>query len=164
MSATLGAPGPSASQRSGLASSAARMERSLETWGRGLFQAVFDHGDHRDRFRDLMAVAAPEPRLLTVASSDSDLLRLPWELIADLKGALSQQGVTVRRQLETSHAARAFAPGRPVRVLLVVSRPDDAGFIDPRHSSRALLDALAPLAAQVQVDFCRPPTLDRMTR
>ncbi len=43
--------------------------------------------------------------------------------------------------------ARQFA--LPARILMVVSRPDDVGFIDPRSSAAPLLDA---------VKFLRPPT------
>src|SRR5262249_40073791 len=52
----------------------------------------------------------------------------------------------------------------PLRILLAVSRPDDTGFLDPRHTTRAMLDALAPLGDGVVVDFCRPATLDKLER
>ncbi len=137
-----------------------RVEQSLVQWGRDLYQAVFDHGDHRDLIRDLMQ--AETPRLLTIATTDGDLLRLPWELMADERGALTRRGVTIRRQLETVKQNLTYAVGSPLRVLLVVSRPDDAGFIDPRHSTRAMLDALTALQDNVTVEFCRPPTLARL--
>ena len=50
----------------------------------------------------------------------------------------------------------------PLRILYIVSRPEDAGFIDPRVTSKALLAAIDPLGAAVKLDFCRPPTLQRM--
>ena len=53
-------------------------------------------------------------------------------------------------------------PSFPLRILYIVSRPADAGFIDPRLTAKALLDALDPLGGSVRVDFCRPPTLARM--
>lgn len=49
-----------------------------------------------------------------------------------------------------------------MRILYVVSRPKDAGFIDPRLTSRALLAAIDPLEGNVRLDFCRPPTAARM--
>ncbi|ETX00778.1 MAG: hypothetical protein ETSY1_09935, partial [Candidatus Entotheonella factor] len=134
-----------------------RIEQSLVRWGRDLYHAVFDHGDHRDLIRDL--IRAEMPRLLTIATSDGELLRLPWELMADERGALTRQDITIRRQLETVKQNLTYEAGSPLRVLLVVSRPDDAGFIDPRHSTRALLDALTALQDKVTVEFCRPPTL-----
>jgi hypothetical protein len=137
-----------------------RIEQSLIQWGRDLYKAIFDYGDHRDLIRDLMG--ATPPHLLTIATSNGDILRLPWELMADERGALTRRGVTIRRQLETVKQHLAYQVGSPLRVLLVVSRPDDAGFIDPRHSTRAVLEALQSLQDNVTVKFCRPPTLARL--
>src|SRR5262249_45910059 len=50
----------------------------------------------------------------------------------------------------------------PLRILYIVSRPADAGFIDPRFTTKSLFDALDPLGSSVRMDFCRPPTLARM--
>ena len=50
----------------------------------------------------------------------------------------------------------------PLRILYIVSRPEDAGFIDPRVTTKALFAALDPLGTNVKLDFCRPPTLARM--
>jgi hypothetical protein len=140
---------------------AARIERSLDDWGRKLFEAVFGGGDHRELFNAL--VDGDAPRLLTVGTKDLDVLRLPWELMADSRGPLTRRGVTIRRQLESARRPEVYDAGKlPLRILLAVSRPDDTGFLDPRHTTRAMLDALAPLGTGVVVDFCRPATLDRM--
>jgi hypothetical protein len=142
---------------------AERIERALGAWGRTLFDAVFGGGDHRELYAALLEGEAP--RLLTVGTKDLDVLRLPWELLADSRGPLSRRGVTLRRQLETARRPEAYPTGKlPLRILLAVSRPDDTGFLDPRHTTRAMLDALAPLGSGVVVDFCRPATLDRMER
>ncbi len=139
------------------------IEQSLAGWGRKLFAAVFDNADHRELFNAL--VDGPAPRLLTVGTKDLDVLRLPWELMADGRGPLTRRGVTLRRQLESARRPEAYDAGKlPLRILLAVSRPDDAGFLDPRHTTRAMLDALAPLGAGVVVDFCRPATLDKLER
>jgi hypothetical protein len=88
-----------------------RIEQSLIQWGRGLYQAVFNYGDHRDVIRDLMR--AEPPRLLTIATSNGDILRLPWELMADERGALTRRDVTIRRQLETMQQNLAYDVGSP---------------------------------------------------
>jgi CHAT domain len=142
---------------------AERIERSLGAWGRQLFDAVFGGGDHREMWTAL--VDGKPPRLLTVGTKDLDVLRLPWELMADSRGPLSRRGVTLRRQLETARKRETYDAGTlPLRILLAVSRPDDTGFLDPRHTTRAMLDALAPLGAGVVVDFCRPATLAELER
>lgn len=137
-----------------------RVEESLRQWGRTFFDALFKNGDNRELLNDMQAGSAP--RLLTLATDDIDILRQPWELMADSRGPLVRQGITIRRQLEIAKKPVDFQTALPLRILYVVSRPGDLGFIDPRLSSRSMLDALAPLGDDVCVDFCRPPTLPRL--
>ncbi|HEX7679252.1 MAG TPA: CHAT domain-containing protein, partial [Thermoanaerobaculia bacterium] len=137
-----------------------RVEEKLRYWGRSFYDALFKDGDNRELLNQMQADAAP--RLLTLATRDVDILRLPWELMADSRGPLVRQDITIRRQLETAKKAIDFQTTLPLRILYVVSRPGDLGFIDPRLSSRSMLDALAPLGEDVHVDFCRPPTLPRL--
>src|SRR5688500_1195347 len=81
-------------------------------------------------------------------------------MMRDRGGPLAFQGVTIRRQLKGSDRRRKLPASLPLRVLLIVSRPRDVGFIDPRNSLAPLLDALQGLpTGQVTLDFCDPPTL-----
>jgi hypothetical protein len=143
----------------GAVTRAERIEQNLVDWGRKLYEALFSVPDNRDFLRELLA--GPEPHELTIATRDAALLRLPWELMADDRGSLAQR-VSVRRQLEKPETTVPRPAQLPLRILYVVSRPADAGFIDPRMTAKALFDALDPLGAGVRVDFCRPPTLARM--
>ena len=143
----------------GAVTRAQRTERDLDRWGRQLHDALFTAKENRDLLNQLLA--APEPRELTIATRDPALLRLPWELMADDAGSLAQR-VSVRRQLERPEKSERRTVQLPLRILYIVSRPADAGFIDPRLSSKALFDALDPLGPNVRVDFCRPPTAARM--
>jgi tetratricopeptide (TPR) repeat protein len=138
---------------------AERVERQLQDWGRRLHDAVFGAPENSGLLEALLA--APEPRELTIATDQSALLRLPWELMRDDAGNLAQR-VAVRRQLETPESLVARDVELPLRMLYVVSRPGDAGFIDPRHTTRAVVAALDPLEGNVRLDFCRPPTLPQM--
>jgi hypothetical protein len=135
------------------------IEQQLHQWGRRLYDALFAAPDNRALLQQLLA--NPEPRLLTIATDQSALLRLPWELLADDAGSLAQR-VSVRRQLETPEKNEARPVALPLRMLYVVSRPSDAGFIDPRLTTKSLFGALDPLGASVRLDFCRPPSLARM--
>jgi hypothetical protein len=45
--------------------------------------------------------------LLTIGIKDLDVLRLPWELIADRASPLTRRGITVRRQLESAGRPKA---------------------------------------------------------
>ncbi len=135
------------------------IEKDLDRWGHTLHDALFAARENRDLLKSLLA--ASEPRELTLATQDPMLLRLPWELMADGAGRLAQR-VSVRRQLEEPEKSATVAAKLPLRIHYIVSRPTDAGFIDPRFTTKALFDALDPLGGSVRVDFCRPPTVARM--
>jgi tetratricopeptide (TPR) repeat protein len=137
------------------------IEKRLDKWGLRLLDMLFKEADNHALLDSL--IKQKPPKLLTVATDNPDCLRIPWELIRNRAGPLVQQGITIRRQLPIAGAAKEHAIDLPLRILLIVSRPSDAGFIDPRLSARSMLDALAVLGDDVCVDFCRPPTLARMT-
>lgn len=83
---------------------ARRVEADITAWGRRLHDAVFGAADNARLLRRLLA--APEPRLLTIATDRSALRRLPWETMADGAGILAQR-LVVRRQLETPESLTA---------------------------------------------------------
>ena len=138
---------------------AQRIEARLAQWGRQLHAAIFAAPENAAALQALLSAA--EPRQLTIATDDPALLRLPWELMADAAGHLALR-VSIRRQLKAPQALIPRSAALPLRILYIVSRPEDAGFIDPRLTTQALFAALDPLGAAVQLDFCRPPTLARM--
>lgn len=138
---------------------ARRIEDNFKSWGVRLYTALFSVEDNRKLLQKLLA--GPEPRRLTLATQDPKLLRLPWELMEDEKGSLAQR-LPVRRQLETPEETVPRPAQLPLRIFYIVSRPADTGFLDPRLTAQALFDALDPLGGSVRVDFCRPPTLERM--
>src|SRR5579872_986939 len=135
-----------------------RVERNLGLWGHRLHDDLFTAPENRALLKRLLD--GPEPRELTLATRDPKLLRLPWELMADAAGNLAPR-VSVRRQLEEPESTPPRPAMLPLRILYIVSRPADAGFIDPRLTAKALFDALDPLSGNVRIDFCRPPTLVR---
>jgi tetratricopeptide (TPR) repeat protein len=145
---------------------ARKVEASLPQWGEALFEAIFSHApamrmfeafdrERRDNSGGTLVIDGIEPRVL----------RLPWELLADEGGYLfsKQPPVQVRRRLHHTREVnvRDFEP--PLRVLVAVSRPKGAGFIDPRSIAAPMLDALEALDQRVAVEFLRPPTLKALT-
>src|SRR3954463_12381735 len=60
---------------------AQRIEDHLDPWGRKLHDDLFTAEENRALLRQLLE--GPEPRELTLATRDPDILRLPWELMAD---------------------------------------------------------------------------------
>jgi len=137
------------------------VEKQIEEWGHRLHDTVFGAPENAQALRTLLD--APEPRALTIATDQSELLRLPWELIRDRAGAVAQRAA-VRRQLETPKSLVAREVKLPLRMLYIISRPVDTGFVDPRLTTRALITALDPLQGNVRLDFCRPPTLSHIER
>lgn len=138
---------------------AKRVERDLDAWGKKLYEALFPSEESERLLKRLLA--SPAPRELSIATQESALLRLPWELLADSAGSLAPR-VSIRRQVETPDDTPPRAAELPLRILYVVSRPADAGFLDPRLTAKAMFAALDPLGGAVRVDFCRPPTFARM--
>ena len=139
------------------------VETSLEQWGRALFDALF-HDRPAGRLYERFVDHDAAQRRIIVEAKSPQVQRLPWELLAVDTGYLfarRQKPVSIYRRvlLEYEPPLRTF--DLPLRVLLVTSRPEEAGFIDPRSVARGMLDALKPLIEEgrVVVDFLRPPTL-----
>jgi len=103
-------------------------------------------------------------RLLTISASHPAILSLPWELLRFQGKYLfhDQPRISIRRRLanlDTAKKPLEFTAKRRLHLLFVVSRPQGAGFIDPRADPIAVLDALAPTGRIIEVEFLRPATL-----
>jgi tetratricopeptide (TPR) repeat protein len=134
------------------------IEAKLEDWGRDLLRSVISTVETAGLWQQFVDAKAAV-KLLTIDATDPRVLRLPWELMADKSGHLFSRNIGIRRrlQIETTTEVKPFA--LPVRVLVLVARPEDAGFIDSRAVSEPLLDALDELGARAEVEFLYPPTL-----
>jgi hypothetical protein len=146
---------------------AAGIEARFKEWGQALFDALFGSAEGTHVYRTLLDAAAKRRNcLLTIGASESQILIQPWEMMRDKRGPLALQGITIRRQLQGSGRPRQDADGvllrERLRMLLIVSRPSDVGFIDPRNSIAPMLDVLDDLPGQVTLEFCDPPTLARL--
>jgi len=178
---------------------AAALEQRLDDWGRQLCAALFPGGDQNAVYAGICGhldggatVPGGHRVLLTLASDSADFLIRPWEMLRDSRGPLALRGLTLRRRLLRDSAPAPLVqgsnqPSLPLRLLLIVSRPEDTGFIDPRTSVRPVLDALATLGQigrqtgrqngnetgqgatpakqhAIRLDFCEPPTLPELQR
>ncbi len=140
----------------------------MQQWGEDLFNAVFQHRTAQRLFNDFQDQNQPG-RLLTISASYPAILSLPWELLRDPQGTYlfhDNPRISIRRRLAGAGGGR-----RPfkvqvkdcLRLLFVVSRPSDAGFIDPRGEAMAVLNAIQQAASgRVEVEFLRPATLDNL--
>lgn len=143
---------------------AQNIEAKLKEWGRALFDSAFGTAEGTNVYRNLMDAIERDGKqgLITLGATDPDVLVQPWEMMRDTKGVLALRGVTLRRQLQGAKPGVRFNYALPLRILLIVSRPTDVGFIDPRNSIPPVLDACDQLGGQVEVEFCDPPTLARL--
>ena len=99
------------------------VERRLEAWGGDLYEQLFGHGDRRDLLNDLLD--GDPPRVLSIASKESEVLRVPWELLRSRRpfhAARHHRPPPVRGrapvdalpdQAAAAHPARRLPPRRP---------------------------------------------------
>jgi len=141
---------------------AERIQAQMEDWGRALRDSIITDPEAARLWQQFVD-AGDEGKLLTIDAVDPRVLRLPWELMADEVGHLFPQSIYVRRRLQKVTGTLLKPFDLPVRMLVVVSRPRGAGFIDPRAVSLPLLDALDELGDRVVTEFLYPPTLPALT-
>src|SRR5436305_12599480 len=67
---------------------AQRIEGNLDRWGQKLHDDLFTAPENCALLKELLS--GPEPRELTLATRDPELLRWPWELMADDAGSLAE--------------------------------------------------------------------------
>ncbi|MFZ5856192.1 MAG: tetratricopeptide repeat protein [Chloroflexota bacterium] len=161
---------------------AEKTENSLPEWGNALFKAALGGESAHEPFeawkrtsgsRRFSVQVDGEPlegtddaQAALIREAASDLLSLPWEIMHDGVGYLSQggNGVRVRRRLPNRKQIVTSQAKLPIRVLLLSPRPevDEAGqpvgYLDHRSSALPLVQAVENLGELVQVDILHPPT------
>jgi tetratricopeptide (TPR) repeat protein len=153
---------------------ATEVEEALPEWGRALFDACLAgaKGPVQDFERAtgerLIVVQVPAPadvedttideaeraRRVAANSAAARLLALPWELLRGPRGFLfeGKHPIRVVRRIPRTSARGALELDRRIlRVLLLVARTSDAGWIDPRVSLTPLVAGLAPLGDRVEL-------------
>jgi len=146
---------------------AERIEAQLPRWGAALFKALFSDDDAKEMFIDFQR-GEEKGKVLTIGAEHPLILSLPWELLRDPRGTYllhDNLRIAIRRKFAGVGGGRKAAKVKPkaqLRVLMVVSRPSDAGFLDPRAEGLALLEAIGEMGDRVAVEFLRPATLDAL--
>ncbi len=148
---------------------AVRIARQLPVWGGDLFKAVFQHASAQSRFQRLWDDET-ETRLLTISAEQPAILGLPWELLHDANTGgflfMNTPRISIRRRVAgATGIGLPFVPKTKDRLhlLFVISRPTDAGFLDPRADAQPVLDAIDEHAPGcVTCEFLRQPTLDAL--
>ncbi|MEM6445889.1 MAG: tetratricopeptide repeat protein, partial [Cyanobacteria bacterium P01_D01_bin.123] len=166
---------------------ARKTEQALPQWGQNLFEAAIGGESAREPLEEWRRTTGSrrfsvqvdadtlegtdEDEVALVREAASDLLSLPWEILHDGTGYLSQgaNGARVRRRLPNRKRTETIEADLPIRVLLVSPRPEadendnDVGYLDHRISARALMQAVENLGESlVKVDILQPPTFPAM--
>ncbi|MBM7844021.1 tetratricopeptide repeat protein [Herpetosiphon giganteus] len=155
---------------------AARVEADLATVGKALFAAIFESSANAAKiYAEWMQVDAGVPTL-QILSVIPAVLSVPWELLHDDFGFLNQRRrspVAIYRTIPTIAEEESIVDefAMPLRVLVVVARPDDQGFLDPRTSAQTIFEQLQQLEqteklkpGMIELEFLRPPTYDQLAR
>ena len=162
---------------------AQKTEAALPQWGKALRDAALGGGSAREPLEEWQRQTGgrrfsvqvdfeppegtPEDETASIREAAGDLLALPWEIMHDGVGYLSQggNGVRVRRRLPNRKRTVASMTKLPIRVLLVSPRPEidgedrPVGYLDHRVSALPLVQAMENLGEDlVRVDILHPPT------
>lgn len=149
------------------------VEAKLAPWGRALYDATLGAaGAMTGRF---LAATGEKRVVVEVDAAQGEdearkdearkgaaaaVLALPWELLRGEDWLFAGKGaIRVVRRLPRSTSMPPLPLAPRLRVLLVVARTDDAGFIDARASLTPLVEALRPLGHKVEVDVLPDGTL-----
>lgn len=145
-----------------------RIARKLVTVGRKLFQAAFADREAR-RLYQLFRADTGDRCQITINAEHPLIFSLPWELLSDpseRSGFLADRSHSIsicRRASALPARIRESPPKDQLHLLFVVSRPNDAPFMDPRSEVAPVLDALEQSATgRFTWEVLFPPTLDAL--
>ena len=141
---------------------AKRVTVQLSQWGQSLFDAVFKNASAQQLFAQFINTPS-DKYLVTITAQTPEILSLPWELLHDAGQFLFafQPSITILRRIPPKTTFPAYASQARLRMLFVISRPQGAGFIDPRTDAQAVLKAIANYPA-ITVEFLQPATLENL--
>ena len=166
---------------------AEKTEDNLPKWGKALYDAALAQDEAREpleawshksgsrRFSVQVDSAykkgTKKAQAALIREAASDLLSLPWEIMHDDVGFLSQgaNGVRVRRRLPNRKRTTTIKAELPIRVLLLSPRPEvdengnQVGYINHRNIASPLVQATESLGEDlVQIDILHPPTFSAL--
>ena len=140
----------------------------LTTWGKALFNSVFDGDKKRQQayFRACSAAEKGEPVEVAIRSNNPQFLALPWELMKAPEDSPDVEPFSVRvgsfdRSLLITDPARQFpANGDGFRVLMVIARPDGIRDVPFQAVARHLFRHLEKVESAVRIEILRPPSFE----
>jgi len=147
------------------------IEGRLRAWGDALFDATLGRAAHAGALETWRRAVGGSNASLTVRltgggdeEAGARLMGLPWELMFVDGGPLSGIRAVVRRQRDATGTVQLPPPGDPLRVLLLVARPEAEGlpYLDPRAAAAPLVEVLTPLGRRAELTVPRDGTLEAL--
>jgi tetratricopeptide (TPR) repeat protein/CHAT domain-containing protein len=141
---------------------AERVSVQLSQWGKMLFDAVFNNALAKKLFSQFINTPS-DKYLVTITAQNPEILSLPWELLHDAGKFLFafQPSITILRRIPPKTTFPAYASQSQLHILFIISRPQGAGFIDPRTDAQAVLKAIENYPA-ITVEFLQPATFENL--
>lgn len=142
---------------------------AAEVFGGRLFEALFA-GPVRDLYRSSLARSRAQGHGLRVTlqlSGAPELMDVPWEYLYDDPSFLAVSKFTpVVRYLDLPRAYRPLELTPPMRILAMVSSPNDYAQLDVEKERTNLEQALGALVAvgAVEIEWLERPTLSSLLR
>ena len=147
------------------------IEGRLRAWGGELYGATLGREEHAGIVAAWRRAADEGAASLTVRldgggdeEAGARLLGLPWELMFVDGGPLSGVRAVVRRQRDVAGTVTLPPPRDPLRILLLVARPEAEGlpFLDPRAAAGPLVEVLTPLGRRAKLTVPLDGTLEAL--
>jgi tetratricopeptide (TPR) repeat protein len=148
---------------------ATRIEQRVIDIGIELFKAVFHANKDAQKLWAALRRVLHESRI-EIATKVQEVTSVPWELMRDPKTytplALYANAFV---RTYTSPSLRPFLPrpaqqNEPIRILLVIYRPDECKEVPFRSVATHLVKRLSEAALEfVQLDVLRPPTFEQLS-
>ncbi|MFZ2726223.1 MAG: tetratricopeptide repeat protein [Methylococcaceae bacterium] len=135
----------------------------LKPLGEALFKALFTepqaHNIYNDFYRE-------DDRRLIISAKDTEILSLPWELLCEPNGSyLLHDNISLQRRYNAANTGRTpfkINAKEKLHLLFIVSRPKQAGFLNPRAEAQAIIQAINTAQANISYEFLRPATLNNL--
>ena len=149
--------------------SANQIREKLEGWGAKLYEAITASRESSRMFDQFLG-SNGVGRKLTISANQVSVLGLPWEMLyVPGRDYLfnEEPSVSIRRSFAggEGYGQAEFSPKSELRLLFVVSRPDDVGILDHRSEAKAVMDAIDDRnVSGISVEFLRPATLENLRK
>ena len=149
--------------------SANQIREKLEGWGAKLYEAITASRESSRMFDQFLGNHGVG-RKLTISTNQVSVLGLPWEMLyVPGRDYLfnEEPSVSIRRSFAggEGYGQAQFSPKSELRLLFVVSRPDDLGTLNHRSEAKAVMDAIDDRKVSgISVEFLRPATLEQLRK